>query len=57
MASYTVSKDKNGYWYAHRTGYAYIPIWGSFSKSKRFALTAAANAMGLTYEEYRRIRK
>lgn len=49
---YTVSQDKNGYWYAHRVGYAYIPVFGSFSRNKRIAQEIAAGNMGLTYDEY-----
>ena len=48
---YTVSQ-KDGMWYAHKCGYPYIPVFGSFSKSKREALGWAAASMGLTYAEY-----
>lgn len=52
MAEYTVSQDKNGFWYAHRVGYSHIPVFGSWSKSKRTAQQFAANSMGLTLTEY-----
>jgi len=39
---YTVSKDsKSGLWYAHMKGYAYIPVFGSFSKKKSEAMEYA----------------
>lgn len=38
---YTVSKDnKSGLWYAHQTGYAYVPVFGSFG-TKAHALKFA----------------
>lgn len=52
MAEYTVSQDRNGYWYAHRVGYAYIPLFGSWSLDKRVAQEYAAGAMGLTLKQY-----
>ena len=57
MRVYTISKDKNGYWYAHMVGYSNIPVFGSFSKSRKDALTWAANSMGLTYAEYMEAKK
>lgn len=57
MREYTVSQDKNGYWYAHQTGYPSIPVWGSFSKSKRHAMEYAAASMCLTYKEFMEYRK
>lgn len=57
MRDYTVSQDKNGYWYAHMVGYSYIPCFGSFSKNKRNALQCAADYMGLSYAEYMAYRK
>ena len=54
---YTVSKDKNGYYYAHRIGYPNIPVWGSFSKSRKQALKHCACAMALFYDEYMEWRK
>lgn len=31
MTRYTVSKDvKSGLWYAHKEGFAYVPVFGSF---------------------------
>lgn len=39
---YTVSKDKKtGVWYAHMKGYAYIPIFGSFSEKRSEAMEYA----------------
>ena len=36
--SYVVSKDeKSGLWYVHLEGFAYIPVFGSFRKTKRAA--------------------
>ena len=33
---YTVSKDeKSGLWYAHKAGFPWIPVLGTFSKTKR----------------------
>lgn len=35
MPGYIVSKDvKTGMWYAHKKGFAYIPVLGSFSEKK-----------------------
>lgn len=52
MPYFTVSQDKNGYWYCHRYGFPHLPHFGSFSKSKRKALQFAADAMGMTYKQY-----
>ena len=52
MSEYTVSQDKNGYWYAHRVGFSYIPVFGSFSKSKKYALQCCADSMCMTYKEF-----
>lgn len=58
MRTYTVSKDeKSGLWYAHQKGYPWIPIFGSFYKTKKRALQVAADWMGLTYEQYMEFRK
>ena len=57
MAEYTVSQDKNGYWYAHRVGYAYIPYFGSFTRTRRKALEFAASCMCMTYDQYMEHRK
>lgn len=39
---YVVSKDeKSGLWYVHMEGYAYIPVFGSFTPSKRKAQAIA----------------
>lgn len=32
---YTVSQDKNGYWYVHKAGYPHIPCFGTFHKQKK----------------------
>ena len=51
--TYVVSKDeKSGLWYAHMVGFPWIPVWGSFSKSKRAAQKVAANCMALSLKEY-----
>lgn len=50
--TYVVSKDKAGYWYAHKAGFSWIPVIGTVSKSKRKAQAGAAACMGLTLEEY-----
>lgn len=35
---YVVSKDQNsGMWYVHLEGFPYVPIFGSFRRSKRAA--------------------
>ena len=55
---YTVSKDeKTGLWYAHKVGYPRIPVFGSFSKSKRTAQKYAANCMNLSLKEYLRLKR
>lgn len=51
--TYTVSKaEKSGLWYAHKIGFPWIPVWGSFSKSKRVAQKHAADCMALSLKEY-----
>jgi hypothetical protein len=51
--TYTVSKDeKSGLWYAHKAGFSWIPIFGSFSKNKRAAQRVAADCMALPLKEY-----
>lgn len=60
--AYTVSQEKeSGLWYAHMTGYSYIPsvINGrdTFHKSHKYALKNAAIMMELPYEEYMQIRR
>ena len=57
MGEYTVSQDKNGYWYAHRVGYHNVPVFGSFSKSKRHALQYCADCMGMTYKQFMEYRR
>ena len=55
---YTVSKDeKTGLWYAHKAGFSRIPVFGSFSKSKRAAQKHAANIMGITLKEYLQLKE
>lgn len=35
---YVVSRDdKSGMWYVHLEGFAYVPVFGSFRRSKRAA--------------------
>ena len=37
-AVYTVSRDeKSGLWYVHLEGFPYVPVFGSFRKTKRAA--------------------
>lgn len=51
--TYAVSKDdKTSLWYAHRVGFPWIPVLGSFSKNKKEAQKHAANMMGITLKEY-----
>ena len=54
--TYTVSKEKGGMYYAHAVGFPNVPLFGSFSKSKKAALHTAADAMGLPYKEYMKLR-
>lgn len=56
--TYTVSKDeKSGLWYAHKVGYPWIPVLGSFSKSKRAAQKHAADCMALPLKEYLQLKE
>ena len=49
MRFYEVSKDKDsGLFYIHQEGYAWIPVFGSFTKSKAAAQKQAAAYIGLT---------
>ena len=51
--TYTVSKDeRSGLWYAHKAGFSRIPVFRSFSKSKRAAQKHAANKMAISLKEY-----
>jgi hypothetical protein len=50
--TYTVSKSKSGAWYVHKVGYPWIPVLGSFRKSKRAAQRVAAEWMGLRLKDY-----
>ena len=54
MGQYTVSFDAKWTqkYYAHRVGYAWIPVWGSFG-SRKHATEYAAAMMGLTVAQYR----
>ena len=55
---YTVSKDeKSGLWYAHKAGFSWIPVFGSFSKSKRAAQKHAANLMAISLKEYLQLKE
>lgn len=50
---YTVSKDeKSDLWYAHKAGFPWIPVLGTFSKTKRAAQKHAANLMAISLKEY-----
>jgi hypothetical protein len=51
--TYTVSKEeKSGLWYAHKVGFPWIPVFGSFRKSKKAAQQVAADCMALPLKEY-----
>jgi hypothetical protein len=55
--TYAVSKDeKSGLWYAHKTGFPWIPVFGSFRKSKKAAQRVAADCMALPLTEYLRLK-
>ena len=50
---YTVSKDeKSGLWYVHKAGFPWIPVLGTFSKTKRAAQKYAADLMAIPLKEY-----
>ena len=53
---YTVSKEKCGQWYCHQVGFPHIPCFGSFG-DKKHALHFAADACGLPYKEYMKLRQ
>lgn len=63
MRLYTVSQEKNsGLFYIHQEGYAWIPVFGSFTKSRAEATKQAAAYSGFTtVKEYseakRRLRR
>lgn len=45
---YVVSKDAgSGLWYVHLEGFAYVPVFGSFRKSKKAAQRIAAERNAL----------
>lgn len=51
MVNYTVSQDKkSGLWYAHKKGYSYIPVAGSFSEKKSEAMEYAKMFNGLPHK-------
>lgn len=55
---YTVSQDKEtGLWYAHRTGFDWIPVFGSFSNTRRQAQKHAADMMGLFLKDYLQLKE
>lgn len=57
MWVYTVTKDeKTGLWYAHKKGYPYLPVFGTFERTKKRALKHAADCMGMTFEQYMEFR-
>jgi hypothetical protein len=54
---YTVSKEeKSGMWYAHKAGFPWIPVLGTFSKTKRAAQKHAADLMAIPLKEYLRLK-
>ena len=56
--TYTVSRDnKSGLWYAHKVGFSYIPVLGSFSRSKRTAQKYASDCMGIPLKEYLKLKE
>ena len=56
--TYTVSRDnKTGLWYAHKVGFSYIPVLGSFSKSKRTAQKCAADCMCISLKDYLKLKE
>jgi len=56
--TYTVSKDeKSGLWYAHKAGFSWIPVFGSFRKSKRAAQRIAADCMAISLKEYLQLKE
>ena len=55
--SYTVSQRSDGKWYAHKVGYAYVPILGSISDAKRHAQKHAADAMALSLKDYLQLKR
>lgn len=60
MRSYTISKEENGLWYAHRVGFSNIPCMIDSRRtfgSKKNALHNAAMMMCLPYDEYIALRK
>lgn len=49
--NYTVSKDlKTGLWFAHKKGFSYIPVAGSFSEKKSDAMEYAKMYNGLPHK-------
>ena len=55
---YTISKaEKSGLWYAHKAGYPWIPVLGTFSKTKRAAQKHAADLMAISLKEYLNCKK
>ena len=59
MRLYAVSRDKDtGLYYVHQEGYAWLPVFGSFTKSRAEAQRQAALYSGfLTRKEYSDARK
>lgn len=50
MGGYVVSKDsKSGLWYAHMKGFAYIPVFGSFSEKRSEAMEYAKMYNGMPH--------
>ena len=49
--AYTVSKDQqSGLWYAHKVGFPYIPVFGSFSERKSVAMQYVYMMEGKPYK-------
>lgn len=55
---YTVSQDeKSGLWYVHKAGFPWIPLFGSFRKTKKAAQRIAADCMALPLKEYLQLKE
>lgn len=56
--TYTVSQHKeSGLWYAHKAGFDWIPLFGSFCETRRKAQKHAANIMGFPLKEYLKLKE
>lgn len=54
---YTVTQYKEtGLWYAHKSGFPDVPLFGSFETTRRAAQEHAAKSMALPLPEYLKLR-